>query len=104
MKTIDQKLKEYIDEIYKDVYQDANPQEQKIQTVIDFNAGIAFAEIWIKCEDELPENQDVVFVKTDKGCYGTGYLHGKKSGFITYGSEAYKEFGEVIEWRPINKL
>jgi hypothetical protein len=59
---------------------------------------------WIKVEDELPENQDIVFVKTDKGCYGTGYLHGKKSGFIVYGNEAYKEFGEVIEWRPINRL
>ena len=59
---------------------------------------------WIKCEDKLPENQDIVFVKTDKDCYGIGYLHGKKSGFITYGRDAYKEFGEVIEWQPTNRL
>jgi hypothetical protein len=68
-----------------------------------FEMGVEFAESWIKVEDELPENQDIVFVKTDKGCYGTGYLLKSLSGFITYGSEAHKEFGEVIEWRPINQ-
>lgn len=68
-----------------------------------FRAGVKFAEEWISVEDELPGNQDIVFIMTDKGCYGTGYLHGKKSGFVTYGEDAYKEFGNVTHWRPIHR-
>lgn len=66
-----------------------------------FIRGVAWAERWIPVEEELPDNQDIVLVKTDKGCVSTAYLHGKKSGFICYGQEAYNDFGEVTHWRPI---
>lgn len=66
-----------------------------------FSEGIAWAERWIPVERELPDNQDIVLVKTDKGCVSTAYLHGKKSGFICYGQEAYNDFGEVTHWRPV---
>ncbi len=66
-----------------------------------FIQGVAWAERWIPVEEELPDNQDIVLVKTDKGCVSTAYLHGKKSGFICYGQEAYNDFGEVTHWRPI---
>lgn len=66
-----------------------------------FISGVAWAERWIPVEEELPDNQDIVLVKTDKGCVSTAYLHGKKSGFICYGQEAYNDFGEVTHWRPI---
>lgn len=66
-----------------------------------FSEGIAWAEQWIPVDEELPPNQDIVLVKTDKGCVSTAYLHGKKSGFICYGQEAYNDFGEVTHWRPI---
>lgn len=66
-----------------------------------FTHGVAWAERWIPVEEELPDNQDIVLVKTDKGCVSTAYLHGKKSGFICYGQEAYNDFGEVTHWRPI---
>ena len=66
-----------------------------------FIDGVAWAERWIPVEEELPDNQDIVLVKTDKGCVSTAYLHGKKSGFICYGQEAYNDFGEVTHWRPI---
>lgn len=56
---------------------------------------------WRKVSEEVPENQDIVLVKTDKGCFATAYHHGKESGFIIYGDEAYREFGEVTEWKPI---
>lgn len=69
---------------------------------IGFIRGVAWAERWIPVEEELPDNQDIVLVKTDKGCVSTAYLHGKKSGFICYGQEAYNDFGEVTHWRPIN--
>ena len=59
------------------------------------------AERWRKVEEELPDNQDIVLVKTNKGCFATAYLHGKESGFIVYGDEAYREFGKIIEWKPI---
>lgn len=67
-----------------------------------FEVGVTWAEHWIPVEEELPDNQDIVLVKTDKGCVSTAYLHGKKSGFICYGQEAYNDFGEVTHWRPIN--
>ena len=66
-----------------------------------FISGVAWAERWIPVEEELPDNQDIVLIKTDKGCVSTAYLHGKKSGFICYGQEAYNDFGEVTHWRPI---
>jgi hypothetical protein len=67
-----------------------------------FRNAVAWAERWIPVEEELPDNQDIVLVKTDKGCVSTAYLHGKKYGFICYGQEAYNDFGEVTHWRPIN--
>ena len=66
-----------------------------------FRSAVAWVERWIPVEEELPDNQDIVLVKTDKGCVSTAYLHGKKSGFICYGQEAYNDFGEVTHWRPV---
>lgn len=59
------------------------------------------AERWRKVEEE-PTNQDLVLVKTDKGCFATAYYHGKNSGWIVYGNEAYKQFGNITEWKPIS--
>lgn len=59
------------------------------------------AERWRKVEEE-PTNQDIVLVKTEKGCFATAYYHGKNSGWIVYGDEAYKQFGNIIEWKPIS--
>ena len=67
----------------------------------DFKAGVEFAQRWISVEDELPEIGDIFLVKTDNGCITTAYLHGIKSGFITYGEDAYIEFGTITHWRPI---
>lgn len=60
------------------------------------------AERWRKVSDDPPDNQDIVLVKTDKGCCATAYFHGKESGFIVYGDEAYKDFGKITEWKPIS--
>lgn len=59
------------------------------------------AERWRKVEEE-PTNQDIVLVKTDKCCFATAYYHGKNSGWIVYGDEAYKQFGNITEWKPIS--
>ena len=65
-------------------------------------AGIDLAQQWHKVEDELPENQDIVLLKTDEGCYSTGYIYSVDDReFITYGDEAYSYFGEVTHWRYI---
>lgn len=56
---------------------------------------------WRDPNTDPPINQDVVLVKTDNNCYSTAYYHGDASGFITYGEDAYVEFGEIIGWRPI---
>lgn len=73
-----------------------------------FKAGANFilskwqeAERWRKVEEE-PTNQDIVLVKTDKECFATAYYHGKNSGWIVYGDEAYKQFGNIVEWKPIS--
>lgn len=103
MKTIEEAAKEYQTKIYEDVFEEGSLSEQKLQCINDFKAGIAFAEEWISVEDELPENDNIILVKTNLGCVATAYLHGKKSGFIVYGDEAYKEFGNITHWRPINR-
>lgn len=66
-------------------------------------ANIAFKEAmrWRDPKVEPPINQDIVLVKTDNDCYATAYFHGKASGFICYGDDAYIEFGDIIGWRPI---
>jgi len=77
---------------------DMHPKTASFQ---GFIAGYAEAIRWRDPEVDPPTNQDVVLVKTDNNCYATAYYHGKASGFITYGEDAYVEFGEIIGWRPI---
>lgn len=59
---------------------------------------------WVSVEERLPENQDIVLVRDEYGGKATAYLHGKDSGFIIYGEDAYKVFGEVTHWMPIPDL
>ena len=66
-----------------------------------FLAGASFAQRWYDVNEELPENQDIVLIKSVNNCYATGYLHGDKSGFILYGDDAYNDFGRITHWRPI---
>ena len=66
-----------------------------------YTEGYNEAMRWRDPNTDPPTNQDVVLVKTDNNCYATAYYHGKASGFITYGEDAYVEFGEIIGWRPI---
>ena len=56
---------------------------------------------WIPVEERLPENQELVLVKTNRNCVSTAYLHGKISGFITYGEEAFVDFGSITHWLSI---
>ena len=56
---------------------------------------------WIPVEEKLPENKELVLVKTNRNCVSTAYLHGKLSGFITYGEEAFVDFGSITHWRSI---
>lgn len=60
--------------------------------------------LWISVEERLPDNQDIVLVRGEYGGKCTAYLHGKNSGFITYGEDAYKVFGEITHWMPIPKF
>lgn len=59
---------------------------------------------WVSVEERLPENQDIVLVRGEYGGKATAYLHGKDSGFIIYGEDAYKVFGEVTHWCHIPDL
>lgn len=56
---------------------------------------------WISVKERLPYDQDIVLVRGEYGGKATAYYHGRNSGFITYGEEAYKVFGEVTHWMPI---
>lgn len=102
METIKEAIEEHIlfppnpDEVFE-----ATEQFLYGLQVTGFIQGVVWSERWIPVEEELPDNQDIVLVKTDKGCVSTAYLHGKKSGFICYGQEAYNDFGEVTHWRPV---
>ena len=102
METIKEAIEEHIlfppnpDEVFE-----ATEQFLYGLQVAGFIQGVVWSERWIPVEEELPDNQDIVLVKTDKGCVSTAYLHGKKSGFICYGQEAYNDFGEVTPWRPV---
>ena len=57
---------------------------------------------WRKIEEELPGDQKIVIVKTDLSCFATAYYHGVDSGWIIYGDDAYREFGNITEWKPID--
>lgn len=59
---------------------------------------------WVSVEERLPENQDIVLVRGEYGGKATAYLHGKDSGFIVYGEDAYKVFGEITHWCHIPDL
>lgn len=61
-------------------------------------------DTWISVEERLPENQDIVLVRSEYGGKATAYFHGKNSGFITYGEDAYKVFGDITHWMPIPAL
>lgn len=56
---------------------------------------------WISVKDILPDNQDLVLVRSEYNGKATAYYHGKNSGFITYGEGAYKDFGDITHWMPI---
>ena len=75
----------------------------KLSNYISFQVGAAFAQEWISIEGELPEDGDIVLVKSDLNCFSTAYFHGEKSGFITFGEDAYEAFGDVKFWRPIER-
>jgi hypothetical protein len=105
MKTAEEKAKKYADSIIQVVVSgtgvtftvdDLNEFAQR-----DYLAGYNESMRWRDPEVDPPTNKDVVLVKTDNNCYATAYYHGKASGFITYGEDAYVEFGEIIGWRPI---
>lgn len=59
---------------------------------------------WISIDERMPENQDIVLVRSEYGGKATAYFHGKNSGFITYGEDAYKVFGDITHWMPIPAL
>ena len=59
---------------------------------------------WISVKERLPENQDIVLVRGEYGGKATAYLYGKDSGFIVYGEDAYKVFGEITHWCHIPDL
>lgn len=105
--------KHWSNSFYKEAAEEAQSKNDMCQTsamarkvsLASFKAGsnlIIHQNRWRNVEEELPTNQDIVLVKTDEGCFATAYLHGKESGFIVYGDEAYKEFGEITEWKPIS--
>lgn len=76
---------------------------------IGFFAGAEWADAhpknpWISVEERLPENQDIVLVRSEYGGKATAYFHGKNSGFITYGEDAYKVFGDITHWMSIPAL
>lgn len=78
-----------------------------IDMINAFKAGaewLAKQSPWISVKERLPENQDIVLVRGEYGGKATAYLHGKDSGFIVYGEDAYKVFGEVTHWMPIPDL
>lgn len=105
MKTAEEKAKKYADSIIQVVVpgtgvtftvDDLNEFAQR-----DYLAGYNEAIRWRDPKEDPPTNQDIVLVKTDNDCYATAYFHGKASGFICYGEDAYIEFGDIIGWRPI---
>ena len=76
-------------------------------TLVDFKAGVEFAQRWIPVEEELPEVGDVVLVRTKIGKVLTcemyipmddlGNVLGEKEWC---GSYNFKQ--AVTHWRPVN--
>lgn len=102
--TAEEKAREYADGMYSNT--DSNDYSRTTAEEWDacydgYVTGYTEAMRWRDPKEEPPINQDIVLVKTDNDCYATAYFHGKASGFICYGDDAYIEFGDIIGWRPI---
>lgn len=107
MKTVEEKAIAFVQELQREELTNSNHSGFYILPQLlgvahkSFMVGYNEAMRWRDPEVDPPTNKDVVLVKTDNNCYATAYYHGKASGFITYGEDAYVEFGEIIGWRPI---
>ena len=67
----------------------------------DFDRVVEELTAWVKVEDGAPTTKDIVLVKSNNCSICIAYWHGDASGFITYGDDAYNNFGEITEWKTI---
>ena len=92
----------YVEGCINDYEGGVSTKEETIVSLCELVAHVyGEAMRWRDPKEEPPINQDIVLVKTDNDCYATAYFHGKASGFICYGEDAYIEFGDIIGWKPI---
>lgn len=114
MKTINEAATNYADSLRVSDCELSAKQLEKYAT-LDFKAGVAFAQKWIKIEDELPiayktggwdgKRSDFVLAKN---IHGTVFLARTYQGIMD-GSK-FCDFAErddtilshIVEWRPID--
>jgi len=90
MKTVDEAIRNYVDENIPNISYDST-----------FREGIKFAQKWINVEDELPSNTKNVLVKNDKEWVSIGYYMEGYKIWEDIAPVGQKEFGNVAYWRPI---
>jgi len=70
-----------------------------------FKTGVKFAQQWISVEDELPEPNEEVFIKTDHGMIFNGVFSGscwmQMDGVNGSSYVQIEREWEVIEWKQI---
>ena len=91
MKTIEQAEKEYSE------YGFYNHCAPEYIAKMGFRAGVAFAQKWKSCDEELPEIGKIVLLKNDENDFSTGCWIGKyfKIDFDDLSSKT------ITHWRPI---
>lgn len=103
--TLEEAAKEAAEDCYEMPYDEKLINMKLIKEAFKYGAEWqAKQSPWISVKDKLPDNQNIVLVRDEYGGFCTAYLHGPKSGFITYGEEAYRKFGEITHWMPIPSL
>jgi len=89
MKTIEQIAGDYAHKIDEETKSSLHPKTASFQGFLD---GAAFAEEWIKVEDELPNSSPYI----GKDRWGA-------IGIFKITTKSFINALDIVEWRPINR-
>lgn len=59
---------------------------------------------WIDIEEREPKDQEMVLVTDEYWNKAAARFQGHDTGFVVYGGDAHKAFGDIVYWMPIPEI